>query len=177
MSVYNSPQCIDQARLTFLMTRFEISLVYCFRLSLLVGLDSAEKITPTAAASTTQKRNLKEKRFITRTAHISVELNAHSLLYLVLLVKQKQLSKEALSIFLFSSQSCESLFRDTRSLSGTYSSMTNSTVFVFLLRSQKSHWLNDIKCDQLSEEDNKECFSFPAHYKHKQDSQLSSLQY
>lgn len=36
--------------------------------------------------------------------------------------------------------------------------------------------LNDIQCDQLSEEDNKERLSFSAHYKHKETSQLSSLQ-
>ena len=55
--------------------------------------------------------------------------------------------------------------------------MTNFTVLDFLRRSQKISLLNDIKCDQLSEEDNKERLSFPAHYKHKQDSQLSSLQH
>ena len=91
-------------------------------------------------------------------------------------MKEKQLPKEALNIFLFDSQSCESLFRNTRALSGTYSSITNFTVLDFLRRSQKISLLNDIKCDQLSE-DNTERLSFHAHYKHKRDSQLSSLQH
>ena len=133
--------------------------------------------SPAVTATTNRKRNNKDKFFITRTAYLSVELNAHNLLYIILLVKQRHLPKEALNIFLFNSQSCESLFRNTRSLSGTYSSITNFSVLDFLRRSQKISLLNGIKCDQLSEEDNIERLSFPAHHKHKRDSQLSSVQH
>ncbi len=41
----------------------------------------------------------KDKHFITRTAYLSVELNARNLLYLILLVQQKQLPKEYHYIF------------------------------------------------------------------------------
>jgi hypothetical protein len=101
-------------------------------------------------ASTTTKRKSNANFFITKTAYLSVELNAHNLLYIILLVKQKKLPKEALNIYLFNSQSCESMFRNARSLSGTYSTIINFTVADFLNRSQKISILNRIKCDHLS---------------------------
>ncbi|CAF1343955.1 unnamed protein product, partial [Didymodactylos carnosus] len=74
----------------------------------------------------------KDKYFITRTAYLSVELNAHNLLFLILLVQQKQLPKDSLHIFLFNSQSCEGMFRNARSLSGAYSTIVNFTTHHFL---------------------------------------------
>ena len=59
--------------------------------------------SPAVTATTNRKRNNKDKFFITRTAYLSVELNAHNLLYIILLVKQRHLPKEALNIFLFNS--------------------------------------------------------------------------
>jgi len=129
--------------------------------------------TTTSAAS---RRNSKEKFFITKTAYLSVEINAHNLLSIILLVKEKQLPKEALNIYLFNSQACESTFRNTRSLSGSYSTMVNFTVADFLRRSQKISILNDIKCVQLTFDDDYERLVFPVHHKHKHDHQLSSLQ-
>ena len=68
-----------------------------------------------------ERKNKISKHFITRPAYISVELNAHNLLYLVLLVKQQHLPKQTLlNIHLFSSQPCESLFRDARSFSSVF---------------------------------------------------------
>lgn len=127
-------------------------------------------------ASTTSKRNSNANFFITKTAYLSVELNAHNLLYIILLVQQKKLPKEALNIYLFNSQSCESMFRNTRSLSGTYSTIINFTVADFLNRSQKITILNRIKCDHLSQQDGNERLSFPIHHKHKRDNHLSSVQ-
>ncbi|CAF1133516.1 unnamed protein product [Didymodactylos carnosus] len=127
-------------------------------------------------ASTTTKRNNKEKFFITKTAYLSVELNAHNLLYMILLVKQRQLPKEALNVYLFNSQHCESMFRNTRSLSGTYSTILNFTVADFLRRSQKISVLNRIKCEQLSQQDDNERLSFPIHHKHNHDNHPSSIQ-
>ena len=129
-----------------------------------------------ATTSKSKRRNSKENFFITLTAYLSVELNAHNLLCIILLVKGKQLPEEALNTYLFNSQSCESMFRNARSLSGTYSSIINFTVADFLRRSQKISILNGIKCDQLSQQDDTEHLSFPTHYKHKRDSQLSTLQ-
>ncbi|CAF3021128.1 unnamed protein product [Rotaria sp. Silwood2] len=128
------------------------------------------------ATSTTTKNSTKSNVFITKTAYLSAELNAHSLLYVILLVQQKQLPKEALNMYLFNSQPCESMFRNARSLSGTYSTRINFTAADFLQRSQKIAILNWIKCDQLSQEDDNELLSFPIHHKHKRDNHLSSLQ-
>ena len=51
-----------QARLTFFMSRFEISLVNCFRLSLMRWTwIQQKKFTPTAAASTISKEKPKRK--------------------------------------------------------------------------------------------------------------------
>ncbi|CAF4613192.1 unnamed protein product, partial [Rotaria sp. Silwood2] len=48
----------------------------------------------------------KSRYFITRPAYLSVEINAHNLLYLILLVQQKQLPPQSLHIHTFSSQAC-----------------------------------------------------------------------
>lgn len=110
------------------------------------------------------------KHFITKPAYISVELNAHNLLYLVLLVKQQYLPKETLiHIPLFNSQTCESFFRDARSFSNTFSTMNNFTVKGFLRRSEKISLLNQFKYDQLEKK-----LSFPIHHKHKQRDLLAS---
>jgi hypothetical protein len=108
--------------------------------------------------------------FITRPAYISAELNAHYLLYLVLLVKQKRLPKQVfLNIHLFNSQPCESIFRDARSLSGTFSTRVNFTVKTFMQRSRKLSILNQIKYNPME----KDLF-FPVHHKHKREHSLSS---
>ena len=96
---------------------------------------------------------------------MSVELNAHNLLYIVCSVKQQHLPKQALTnIHLFNSQSCESIFRDARSLSGTFSTMVNFSVKSFIRRSQKLSVLNELKHNQLEEN-----LRFPVHHKHKRE--------
>ncbi|CAF1513074.1 unnamed protein product [Rotaria sp. Silwood1] len=117
----------------------------------------------------------KDKHFITRTAYLSVELNAHNLLYLILLVQQKQLPKESLHIFLFNSQSCEGMFRNARSLSGVYSTIVNFTIHDFLRRAAKLSLLNQIKCNESTNQSG-ERISFPIHHKHKADNDLSIIQ-
>jgi hypothetical protein len=93
-----------------------------------------------------------------------------------MLVKEKQLPEEALNIYLFNSQSCESMFRNTRSLSGTYSSIINFTAADFFRRSQNMAILNGIKCEQSSQNNDREHLLFATHHKHKRDSQISTLQ-
>jgi hypothetical protein len=46
----------------------------------------------------------------------------------------------------------------------------------FLRRSQKISILNGIKCEQLSQDDDKEYLSFPTHHKHTRDSRLLTLE-
>lgn len=114
------------------------------------------------------KKQSKYKSFVTKTAYLSAEINAHMLLYLTLLVKENQLPKEALHTYLFNSQSCESMFRSARSLSGVYSTVINFTVTDFLRRSQKITIVNKIKHQQENNE-NESNLLFPIHYKHKND--------
>lgn len=102
-------------------------------------------------------------------------MNAHNLLYIVLLVKQRQLPKEALNIYLFNSQSCESMFRNARSLTGVYSTRINFTEADFLNRSNKISILNRIKCDHLFQDNENEHLVFPIHHMNKVNNQLLSL--
>jgi hypothetical protein len=117
----------------------------------------------------------KDKYFITRTAYLSAELNAHNLLYLILLVKQKKLPKESLNIYLFNSQSCEAMFRNARSLSGAYSTIVNFTTHDFLRRAAKLSLLNQIKCNELTNQSGGRIL-FPVHHKHKKDNDLFTIQ-
>ncbi|CAF3181575.1 unnamed protein product [Rotaria socialis] len=119
----------------------------------------------------TRKKN-KSKYFITQAAYLSVEINAHNLLYLISLVKQKQLPPQALHIHIFNSQACESIFRNTRALSGIYSTIVNFTVHDFLRRAQRLSLLNEIKCKQL-QNGSVDNLVFPIHYKHRVERQSS----
>ena len=85
-------------------------------------------------------------------------------------MKQKHLPRQALiNVHLFNSQPCESIFRDARSLSGTFSTRINFTVKSFIRRSQKISILNQMKHNQ-----SENGLSFPVHHKHKRESILSS---
>ncbi|CAF1650247.1 unnamed protein product, partial [Adineta steineri] len=112
--------------------------------------------------STKSKKHNREQHFVTRTAFFSTELNAHYLTYLILLVQQKQLPADVLNIHLFSSQTCESTFRNTRSLTGVFSTVINYTVEEFLRRSRKLSILNGFK----SQEKSTSLLKFPVHHKH-----------
>ena len=92
----------------------------------------------------------KAKYFITMPAYWSWEINTHNLLYLVLLVQQQQLPRDAFNIFLFNSQPSESIFRNALALSGCYSTRVNFTVDDFLRRAEKITVLQQIKCEEQS---------------------------
>ncbi|CAF4633583.1 unnamed protein product [Rotaria magnacalcarata] len=135
---------------------------------------SLEKTSTLKSSKTSQtsneRKNKINKYFVTRPAYISVEMNAHNLLYLVLLVKQGHLPKQTLiNLHLFNSQPCESLFRDARSLSSTFSTVVNFTVKDFIRRSQKLSILNQFRYNQLEKD-----LSFPIHHKHKREHLLPS---
>lgn len=117
----------------------------------------------------------KSRYFITRPAYLSVEINAHNLLYLILLVQQKQLPPQSLNIHTFSSQPCESIFRNARALSGVYSTIINFTVHDFLRRAQRLSLLNDIKFKHLND-GSVNNLVFPVHYKHRHDYQSLATQ-
>ena len=74
------------------------------------------------SSTKTLKEGDKVNHFITSNALISMEIDAHNLIYLYLLIGQKILPQSAAhSSHLFSSQPCENIFRDARALSGIYS--------------------------------------------------------
>ncbi|CAM4783358.1 unnamed protein product [Rotaria magnacalcarata] len=104
----------------------------------------------------------KSKLFITIPALFSIELNAHSLTYLAVLVADQQITEEALNISLFNSQMCEATFRAARSMSGPFSSVVNFSIHEFLQRVEKLAVLQRIKC---SSDSNENSIVFPKHHK------------
>ncbi|CAF1501640.1 unnamed protein product [Adineta ricciae] len=67
------------------------------------------------------------------------------------------------TIHLFSSQHCENVFRDARSLSGIYSTRINFTIKQFLKRTDKINALTELKQYELNNQHDK--ISFPVHHK------------
>lgn len=102
----------------------------------------------------------KSKYFITYQSHFSVEINAHSLVYLAMLVSERQLPVEALKIWLQNSQTCEGIFRSARSISSTFSSGVNFTASQFLSQVNKLSTLQNIKNNQ-----HLNSLRFPQHHK------------
>ena len=100
-----------------------------------------------SSVQTQQDLSQKEKdnRFITKAAFYSAEINIHCLTSMIILVSQGRLPPYALNTYLFSSQPCEATFRTARSLSGTFSSITNFSVCQFMKKIDKISMLNHIK--------------------------------
>ena len=119
------------------------------------------------------RKSEKHQFFITNNTYYCIEINAHQLMYIALLVTEKKLPPEAMNIYLFNSQTCEGMFRSARSMSGTFSSVVNFTVQEFLNRTQKISLLSKIKTES-------EFFSmnsalvFPKHYKQEKKTQKAT---
>jgi hypothetical protein len=109
-------------------------------------------------------KRVKLNTFLTKPTFWCIEINAHTLLYIILLVIQKRLPVDALNTYLFSSQTCENTFRIARALSGPYSSITNFTVKSFINRCEKISIINSIKTHGGQIGDYQ--FKFPQHHKH-----------
>jgi hypothetical protein len=118
---------------------------------------TVSNLLPSKSMKSFSKRNL----FITVQTLFSLEINAHSLTYLLLLVAEKKVTNEALQV-IFNSQICESYFRAARSMSGAFSSVVNFSVNEFLHRASKLSVLQDIKC---ASELNLNNLIFPKHHK------------
>lgn len=114
-------------------------------------------LSPSMSVKSTSKRNL----FITTQGLFSLEINAHSLTYLLLLFSEKKITEEAFQT-IFNSQICESYFRTARSMSGPFSSVVNFSVKEFLHRASKLSTLEDIK---HTSELNLNNLTFPKHHK------------
>lgn len=93
-----------------------------------------------------------ERNFITLNCYSCIEMNAHSLL--LILLHLKEIDKPHLFMtYLFDSQPCESFFRQIRSFTSTYSTVVNCSVKEILGRIKKIQLQNDIA--------NKSAFNFP----------------
>jgi hypothetical protein len=125
------------------------------------------KTKRTRKFSPTIQKRIEQNFFITSNALISIELNAHCLIYVYLLIEQKLIPEStASSMHLFSSQPCENVFRDARALSGIYSTRINFTMKQFLQRINKLNALTELK--QFESNNMKEKINFPVHHKVKQ---------
>ena len=130
------------------------------------------QLTDVEEISTEYQDKNKAFFFITKAAYHSIEINAHTLLSVVLLVCQHDLPESALSISSFNSQTCENIFRLTRSMSGTFSSNVNFTVGQFLRRAGKLLVLQDI--ERQNEHNLSECsLQFPKHHKRRHRKYMS----
>lgn len=118
--------------------------------------------------------NDQSSNFISSNALMCIEINAHYLIYIYLLVQQNIIPKSiSENVFLFSSQPCENVFRHARALSGVYSTRINFTTMQFLQRVNKLNVLNELK--QFEATNNEHKIIFPVHYKIKRfASQASS---
>lgn len=93
-----------------------------------------------------------ERNFMTLNCYSCIEMNAHSLL--LILMHLKDINKPHLFMtYLFESQPCESFFRQVRSFTSTYSTVVNCSVKEILTRIKKIQLQNDIA--------NKSVFKFP----------------
>ena len=109
-------------------------------------------------------RGSRSSSFITIPALFSIELNAHSLLSISLLVIKGDLPESALSMSKYDSQACESTFRLARSMSRPFSSIVNFTIEQFLKRAAKLSVLTEIE-DQCNSGHVDNPLQFPRHHK------------
>ncbi|CAF3986089.1 unnamed protein product [Rotaria sp. Silwood2] len=132
-------------------------------------------LTKRKRKSTTKNKTSSDQYFfITSNALLSIEINAHCLIYIYLLIEQKFVPESlADSIHIFSSQPCESVFRDARALSGVYSTQINFTMKQFLKRVNKLNALTELK--QLELTNKIEKIYFPIHHKIKRLTNQSGL--
>jgi hypothetical protein len=112
-----------------------------------------------------RSKNSTQQFFLTSPAVYSIELNAHCLTYLALLVIEGKLPDEVLAVNRFHSQTCEATFREARSLSSSHSSGVNFTVLKFMNLAEELSLFQKIKSqnEQLTSPD----MCFPVHHKHK----------
>ena len=108
-------------------------------------------------------KKIKANRFITKATFWCIEMSAHTLLYLILLVIKQKLPIDALNTYIFSSQPCENMFRIARALSGPYSSVTNFSVKSFVKRCEKISIINSIKSQGIQIDNCR--LQFPQHHK------------
>lgn len=89
-------------------------------------------------------KNLRLKtNFLTNNCYTCIELNAHSMVLCMIQLKKCNLPHLFLPA-LFNSQHCESLFRQVRSLSSTFSTVTNCSIKEFSEKISKIQLQSDV---------------------------------
>lgn len=81
--------------------------------------------------------------FITQNCYVCIELNAHTLIHLMLYLKNNSLDDWFLP-FLFDSQPCESFFRQVRALTSVYHRVANCSIKEIIGRINRIQLLDDI---------------------------------
>lgn len=93
--------------------------------------------------SISKNKKYKEDNCLTTNCHSCIEMNAHGLVQLIL--HSKEINRPDLFLpHLYSSQQCESAFRQLRSFTSTYSTVTNCTTKEALGRISKIQLQNEI---------------------------------
>lgn len=85
--------------------------------------------------------------FISLNSYTCIELNAHSMIVLIKKFTEENLPSDMFLPHLMSSQPCEQLFRATRSMTSTYSTMVNFSMLEILNRLKRIQYIQDIKND------------------------------
>lgn len=85
------------------------------------------------------------KNFISQNAYECVELNAHSLVNLMINCRDKNETHLFLPC-LFSSQPCECFFRHARSMTSTQSTVINFTMLDFIYKAKRIQLQEELKC-------------------------------
>lgn len=81
--------------------------------------------------------------FLTHYSYVCIEINAHSLIQIMLYLKNNNCEHLFLP-FVFDSQACEGFFRQIRSLTSVYSTVANCSTKEIIARINKIQLLNDI---------------------------------
>lgn len=87
-----------------------------------------------------------QKNFITLNTYTCIELNGHGLL-LLLEKCRKTGNLDSFIPWLYSSQPCEKIFRQTRSMTSTYSTVVNFSAQDIIRRMNRIQILNEITSD------------------------------
>lgn len=87
--------------------------------------------------------------FMSTYLYSCLELNAHSIVFIVLFLKENNLSQLFVP-WLFNSQACEKFYAQIRSLCSTYSMVASCSVKEAVSRISKIHLLNEISNDTES---------------------------
>ena len=105
--------------------------------------------------------------FITGNAYMCIEINAHSLLALLLIMRDISHEGTYFNPWLLGSQSCERVFRLLRSMTGNFSTIVNFSMQGFLqrvhklaikdnLESDEERTANEIKIPRMEKHNNKD---------------------